>query len=79
MVLAGQLFLENIFGILRFHPCLLVVVALSIELQQISAIVSSAPYGFQKMDAILAVSVDIHRQKDNQIDTVACIAQNTNL
>ena len=78
MILAGQLSLESIHEILRFHPRRLVV-ALSMELQQISTTVSSAQYGSQKMDTILAVIVDIQHQKGNPLDTVSCITQTMNL
>ena len=78
MILAGQLSLESILEILRFHPRRLVV-ALSMELQQISTTVSSAQYGSQKMDTILAVIVDIQHQKGNPLDTVSCITQTMNL
>ena len=78
MILAGQLSPESILEIQRFNPRRLVV-ALSMEPQQISTIVSSAQHGLQEMDVILAVLVDIQPQRDNQLDTVSCIAQNMNL
>ena len=64
MILAGQLSLESILEILRFHPRRLVV-ALSMEPQQISTMVSSVQHGLQEMDAILAVLVDIQPLRDN--------------
>ena len=78
MILAGQLSPESILEIQRFNPRRLVV-ALSMEPQQISTIVSSAQHGLQEMEVILAVLVDIQPQRDNQLDTVSCIAQNKNL
>ena len=77
MILAGQLLLESIPEILHLHHCLLVVV-LTMEQQQISKIVSSAQHELQKMNTILVVLLNIQPQKDNQLDTVSCFAQNMN-